>query len=283
MTLIKTTRVKAARKSNKPMKLGKVYLQCDFCQKRFVCRENTKYRVLKQDLHFCSKKCSSKSLSNGGKLRLKTENTMIEKYGKAYFCDTDTFKEQQKEFLLENYGVTNRLQIPENIEKIKQTNLERYGRETYAGSEDHQSKIDHKEIAQKAWATKIKNGTCSKSGPEDFLFDLLVENFGIENVQRQIPMIRQWIDLYVIPLGLYIQVDGVYWHGLNRDIEIIKKQATRQDKKIYKQILRDEKLNNYMKESKMKLFRITDTQIKTWSEEDIMFSILECVVEEMVK
>jgi len=87
--------------------------------------------------------------------------------------------------------------------------------------------------------------------------------------------VKKWIDFYIPSIDLYIQVDGVYWHGINRPKEDIALQKTSQDIKIYKQILRDEKLNQYMKENKFKLLRITDEQINNMSDEAIINYIKE--------
>lgn len=271
MTILKIKQVPAAYK-NKTKR--KIYLRCDWCEKEFICEERYKFRALKQELHFCSRKCVREDRQNGGKLKIKQTKTMIEKYGAPSFFHTDEFKKQQIIQCLEQYGVESRLEAPEILEKIKQTNLAKYGRETYVGSEDHLSKIDHKDIARKAWETKIKNGTCQKSGPEETLNDLLVKIFGQESIKRQIFMIRQWIDFWVAPLSLYIQVDGVYWHGLNRPLKEIKKQKTSQDKNIYEQVLRDRKLNKHMKKNNMKLLRITDEQIKSAPALNILEMIL---------
>ena len=118
--------------------------------------------------------------------------------------------------------------------------------------------------------TKIKNGTCSKSNPEEYLYEILLHFFTESDIQRQVPVIRQWVDFYIKSINLYIQVDGIYWHGLNRDLETIKLGKTTQDKKIYKQILRDEKLNKYIKDNNISLLRITDEELKSFTKEQII-------------
>lgn len=204
-----------------------------------------------------------------GKLRDATVKTQIEKYGSIYI-ETDEFTEKQKSTFLDKYGVESVMSSPEIRKKIEGIFEEKYGRRSFTGSDEHKSKCDFNEIAQKAWATKIKNGSCSKSNPEEKLYSILVNEFGDSNVTRQVPVIKQWVDFHIPTLDLYIQVDGIYWHGLDRDIEIIKQGNTSQDRKIHKQILRDEELNLFMKENKMKLIRITDEQINKTSTEEII-------------
>jgi hypothetical protein len=270
MGLIKVEKVLIVGFKNKFT--NKIHLQCDECGKEYICKLWNKARALNEgQLHFCSRQCLNLANRSDGILRKKTTQVLFDIYGTTSFFDTDEFKRQQEEFCLEKYGVKSRLESMFILEKIKETCLQKYGQETYAGSDDWESKIDRNEIVKKAWLTKIKNGSCSKSGPEEKLNEILVAKFGSDNVQRQVSMLRQWVDFYVLPLNLYIQVDGVYWHGLNRNIEIIKLGKTSQDKKIYKQILRDEKLNKYMKENNMKLIRITDDEIKSLTKEEILY------------
>lgn len=253
-------------------KRRKILLRCDECQKEYYC-QYSKSRALKSKLHFCSKTCSSKSMSNG-KLKQKTHDELRNKYGSSY-VNTDKFKTEREELWLRRYGVKNILKAPAIREKIKQTNLKKYGREVYAGSDDWESKLDRGDIARKSWLTKIANGTCSKSLVEERINNILTTKFGEANVKRQVPLIGQWIDFEILIPNFYLQVDGVYWHGLNRDIDIIKQGTSSQDQKIYKQILRDEKLNEYMKNKNMVLLRITDETINLSSDEEIFKLISE--------
>jgi hypothetical protein len=71
-----------------------------------------------------------------------------------------------------------------------------------------------------------------------------------------------------------VQVDGEYWHGLNRSPEEISLGKTSQDKKIYNQILRDRKLNQYCRDNNINIFRITDVDVKTKKEGEIYADIL---------
>jgi len=252
-------------------KKREIKLKCDECLNVYLCEPRYKNRALKSTLHFCSIDCRKLSSSNG-KLKDKFQNSIKEKYGCSYVELTE-FKENQKTMCFQKYGVKSRLESEEILEKIRKTNLSKYGQETFAGSKEHQSKLDYVQIAEKAWKTKIKNGTCSKSKVEDRIFDILASFYS--KVERQVLMIRQWVDFYIPILNLYIQIDGVYWHGLNRPKEIIALQKTSQDRKIYKQILRDEKLNQYAKNNSIRLLRITDEQINKMSDADILKMIQE--------
>lgn len=267
MTIIK---IEEYTKSKKPN--GKIYkkitLKCDECNIEYECRKDYLHRAIKSELHFCTRKCTNISFKNG-LLKSKSVNSILEKYGSSY-VETDAFKDKVKNICLEKYGVPSALEAKEVLEKIKKTCVEKYGRETFAGSEEHQSKLDYKEISRKGWITKIKKGNCSKSLPEEKMNSILCEEFGTENVERQVFIIRQWVDFYIKSIDVYIQVDGEYWHGLNRPIEVISEQKTSQDVKIYRQIQRDEKLNKYMLDNNMRIIRITDVQLKELSAQDIL-------------
>src|SRR5690606_35609423 len=131
----------------------------------------------------------------------------------------------------------------------------------------------YKEIAKKAWETKIKNGSCSKSKPEEQMYTYLIDMYGVKNVKRQKQLLNQFVDFYITTTNTYIQVDGVYWHGLNRPTNKIKMGKTLQDKKIYKQILRDKDLNEFCRTNNINLIRFTDDEIKSKTKEEIYASI----------
>lgn len=268
MTLIKISFVK-----NNVRKKSVVQLQCDFCGEQYTCRDDTKNRALKQELHFCTKLCSVNAIKNG-KLYDKIKKIQTEKYG-SYFVGTQSFKDEQKQVCMKKYGTESRLEAKEILDKIKQTNIQKYGKEIFAGSQEHIKKLDYVSIAAKAWTTKILNGTCSRSAPEERVNKILTKTFGVSDIIRQQELIGQWIDFYIKSIDTYIQVDGVYWHGLNRKFSEIKLQKTAQDQKIYKQILRDRKLNKYMKKNNMKLVRITDAQVKKMTSEELISIIKE--------
>lgn len=180
----------------------KVILSCDECHKIYEAPSYSKKRATKLKHHFCSRVCSSKSLSDSnGVLR----------------------------------------------NQFKQICLEKYDAECFAASKVGRNKLN----------------------------EVCLEKFGQDNVERQVSVLRQWVDFYIKSIETYIQVDGVYWHGLNRDIEYIKQGNTSQDIKIYKQILRDQKLNEYMQENNLKIVRITDEQVKELSDEKILELIEE--------
>lgn len=269
MTIIKIETQEKIAGNNRKYTKTILYLKCDHCKIEYICPEYNKFRSLKQKHHFCTTICSSNSLKTGI-LREKVEGTLIDKYGIKGYVSAKDFQAKSKKTCIQKYGVDHGMKSDEGKKNFKEACLKKYGKSAFVGSDLWRSKIDFKENAQKAWVTKIRNGSCSKSYIEDRLYQVLCNEFGNEYVQRQVPMIRQWIDFYIKPLNLYLQLDGVYWHGLNRDVDIIRKSNKRQDKKIYKNYLRDQKLNKYMDDKGLKMIRITDKFFTEVSKEDLI-------------
>ncbi len=267
MTYVKSYILSTIGGNNRLYRKEVILLKCDNCGKQYSCDERYKSRAKVSNLHFCCKGCSSQSFTDG-KLKKVTNDSIIMKYD-GYYVTTKQFKEEQKDLCLSLYGVPSRLEASEILSKIEETNIAKYGKPTFAGSDQHVKSLDYKAISVKAWKTKIQNGSCSKSLPEEVMYEYLVDYYGFDNVQRQKRLFNQWIDFYIPITNVYIQVDGVYWHGLNRPVEIIKLQKTSQDKKIYKQILRDEKLNDYCMSNNIKLIRLTDKDLNTKTKEEI--------------
>ena len=54
--------------------------------------------------------------------------------------------------------------------------------------------------------------------------------------------------------------DGVYWHGLNRPIEIIKESLTPRDHTIYRTWERDRLQEKWFYDHDLKLIRVTDLE-----------------------
>lgn len=249
----------------------KLRLICDECNEEFVCPDNTKTRALKKSTHFCSRDCTKKSMSDGV-IKKNIEKTNMQKYGHKAFTGTKEFREVFEANCIDKYGVKSHLEVPAILEKIKKTNVDRYGRPTFAGSSAHVSMMDFHDIAVKAWKTKLQRNKTKNisSKQEEYMYDLLCDEFGPSNVTRGKRLIRQFVDFYVRNIDTYVQVDGVYWHGLNRPVSEIKKFGTRQDEKIYRQILRDNKLHNYCYQNDIRLVRITDEECDSLSKSKLL-------------
>lgn len=97
---------------------------------------------------------------------------------------------------------------------------------------------------------KVKNKYIS--GPETRLIDFLREHFPL--IKTQVRLHDQRIDAYIPECDVYIQLDGVYWHGLDEKLE--------RPNAVIRKMRKDMLLNGMFIGSKRgpKLFRITDKQ-----------------------
>jgi very-short-patch-repair endonuclease len=122
---------------------------------------------------------------------------------------------------------------------------------------------------QKRHQTMKLHGSYKKSSTEDMLYVALCNAYGIDEVQRQVPVLgTRWaIDFYVKSIDTYIQLDGVYWHGLDRPIEVIAEHRTKRDVQIHRKWLTDREQDKWFEERGMKLVRITDRQFVQEQEE----------------
>lgn len=184
--------------------------------------------------------------------RIKAHNTMNKRYGNHY-TKTNQFKInirnkwnektslekseidlRRKETKLHKYKNSNY----NNISKAKMTKLERYNNENYnnslksratnlikRGVEFYSQSKEYKDLYKdKEWVEKrnkkhyetlIKNNTYKKpSKPEDKVYNILIEKFGINNICR--PFRNQLYpfkcDFYIKPLDLYIECHFSQFH-----------------------------------------------------------------------
>jgi hypothetical protein len=135
--------------------------------------------------------------------------------------------------------------------KIKLTNLKRYGVTCSC-------QID--------WVRKLASNSISKVEKE---FEIqLKELFPDLETQKKIcydlENNKYWfIDFYIPSKDTYIQLDGIYWHGLNEFyIEFTNNNSSKHKKLRLLNFIKDKKQNRYFEENDLKLLRYTDTQVK---------------------
>lgn len=174
-------------------------------------------------------------------VREKIEATSMARYGVPYYWQSEDGRIRLKELL----------NSEEVIEKTRQTNLERYGCETWQGSKAGREKLASKEVRDKTeqtnyerygaktWsnsdegkrimsniiksddvqnkmiATKMEHGTINDSQPERDAYDLLVQKFGEDDVLPQYRSDRYpyKCDFYIKSLDVFMELN-IYWmHG----------------------------------------------------------------------
>lgn len=243
-------------------KMKKIMIcECDACHTIF---ELTPFRKLIQEsrrLTFCSKECVYESSKAGGKLRIKKDDALNEKFGSHPFANKD-IQQQRREMWLKKYGVDHPWKSTEFREKnVKQRMLELYGVENPAKDKKFMKHVNYTESRRKQFETMKKNGQVPKqSKTETQFFDLLVNYFGFENVKRHV-LINQWpIDFWIKHLDLFIQFDGVYWHGLDRPLGVLQESQNLRDAAILRKYHTDIQQNEWFKLNNKKLIRISDRE-----------------------
>lgn len=116
------------------------------------------------------------------------------------------------------------------------------------------------EVKEKMYITAKKNNSFGKSNIETELYQILKTAFG--DVERHIAVNELVVDFYIKSLDIYLQLDGEYWHGIDRDLDVIKSSMVPRDQAIYKTYLRDVNQNNWFKNNGLVLLRITDKHMK---------------------
>ena len=238
----------------------------------------------------CFEKYGVTSVNKLNCIKEKIKQTNINKFGTEFAFQNEEIKVKIKNALNKKYGVSTPIHSKEIMQKIKDTNTKKYGTEYAFQSEIIKSKIlqsniekygvaypmQNEEVLKKSHQTKKKTGAYKKhtSNVEDRLFEFLKTKYGKENVEQG-KSLNKWImDIYIKSLDLYINLDGEYWHGLDRPIEVIKASETKRDNLIYKVYLRGINLRQFFKENNMKLVIITD--------KEYIYAEKQCQIDELI-
>jgi G:T-mismatch repair DNA endonuclease (very short patch repair protein) len=106
-------------------------------------------------------------------------------------------------------------------------------------------------------------------------YNLLCEIYGAQDVERWKSYHGWSFDFYIQSLDVYVQFDGVYWHGLDRPIEEIANSMNESDKGIYKKWKRDRKQDEWFDANSMKLVRIIECEFKSFKSNDDKKTLIE--------
>lgn len=212
------------------MKNSSAYIDvlCDMCKEEIIHIKYAGYNKAMDETGSCvCRQCSY----------IKTQQTLIARYGDLYI-NTEEFKEKQKRIFLEKYGVDNPFaskeirekinksnlekygyanigQVPEFKEKMKATLMERYGVDSPSKSEEVKEKIRNTnlerygvpsvmqcpEIREKVNRTLCENGNQRASRQQIYLNSL----YGGE---LNYPIRRYAVDICFPKEKLYIEYDG---------------------------------------------------------------------------
>lgn len=202
------------------------------------------------------------NVSQNMNVRKKIMHTCMEKYGVENVLASKEIREKARTTLQNNYNVDAPQQSNEIQERTKQTNIERYGVLNTLQLSYARERCNSKESHRKRHETMKRKGTYRKSKPEDKLYALLCEWFSCDDVERQVSVHKWPIDFYVKSIDTYFQLDGVYWHGLNRPIEVIAELKSKRDVSIMNKWKTDREQDQWFKIHGLNLVRVTDLQLR---------------------
>lgn len=170
-------------------------------------------------------------------VRIKISKTVESKYGVHNFVQSDVFKAKAAETHMLLRGVSHHSQTKEFKENI-----------------------DWHKAAKKRHATMKAHGQYATSRSEEKFYLFLCDAFGEKNVVRNALVGSSMIDFYVSSCDVYVQFDGVYWHGLDRPLEEITQFKHPRDKIIFDTVLRDAKQVDTFASLGLRLVRVTDKE-----------------------
>lgn len=216
----------------------KYNLKCDFCEKHFEKLALTQ----KSNLHFCSRSCAMQSPKTWKKreqscvekfgtttnmlvpsVRQKKENTMLARYGEKAYTSTQEFKSKREKTWMKNFGVAhpwmdvdfhNQSMIASA--KIKEENANSY------------------------WISK----------PELDLVHRLGKFFAVEQQKA----LNEWnFDVFLPEVDIFIQLDGVHWHGHTKSEKELQRWPS-----IQKKVIIDRAQNEFFLQNSLRLYRVSD-------------------------
>lgn len=206
---------------------------------------------------------------------------MLEKYGVEFSVQRSDVIEKRKQTLKKEYGTTNLYEVPEIREKIKSTVLKNTGYDSYFKVPD---------VRIKAYGELLNNSKTGTSKMEDNLCNYLAE-LGVDDVIQQYysDEYPYPCDFYLPSLNMYIEYQGSQYHNgksylgtkddiaeLNSLIEKDKEYCSKNNLKIsqYANIAKkwsdiDCRKREYAKEHNLKFLEVYSCN----SKEDLLFQI----------
>ena len=222
--------------------------KCDQCGTEYEVDDRLNY-VLSKAHHFCTRKCQGLARRSGGCLNYIYDMAWIAE-------DRPETVEKIKQTKLEKYGPLGSDARKEIAAKSLQTKFKLYGGNTW-DSPILRGKLDYPEMARKRHETMKASGAYKTSKEEDEFFEFL-QQFG--RVERGVVVNKVWpIDFYLPDKEVYVQFDGVYWHGLDRPLKVIAEHRTARDVVIHKKWQTDREQERWFREAGKTLIRVPST------------------------
>lgn len=209
------------------------------CLKRYGVTSTLKLKsVHEKSKQTCLKKYGVEYALQSNIVKEKSKQTCLKHYGTEYNFQSPIIKDKIKQTCLEKYGVEYAAQCKEIREKQAKTNLEKYGTENVFGSDYFKKgyyilksqnsnknlfntnhfkqivKIKQKEIQEKRDNTKRKNHTFNTSKPEDNCYNILINKYSVDDIERQYKsdLYPYQCDFYIKSIDTYIECNFHWTH-----------------------------------------------------------------------
>lgn len=223
--------------------------ECDSCHRQLTVQKRKS--ILEKETHTC-RACHAKNVSILGGL------ATSKKQGKEHYRKLGIKRGTQSIF----DGTLERAR-KRSVETGAQSKAGKIGGKKTFESGKLQFAVEASktpEAKKKAFETKKARGLLKSSKLELKFRDSLYEMFG-NVVDHHVMIDRYHCDFLIKDRNLYVQFDGVYWHGLDRPYEQL-------DLRIKRKYDIDRELDDYAKRSEIRLVRITDIQFLSgmWKE-----------------
>lgn len=246
-------------------------LTCDNCGSSYERKINNEFwnRVV----HFCKRTCFSAGIKVGGAADNARKRTCLKRFGVEHpmLDATNDYHKRRDATMMSRYGNVCPTKSDIVKSKTKATCQDRFGVPYPMMNTDVKTKMvesllknDMQEIAVKRFETMKRNNSFQKSRAEDHMYALLTSQFSHDDVERnKRPVGTAWpIDFYVKSINTWIQVDGVYWHGLDGQLDNhrLTMDVDKRSKIIVYKWETDRKQERWFAEHNMKLIRVTDKE-----------------------
>lgn len=206
---------------------------------------NENYNNLAQAQKTCLKKYGAKNPFQVDGFKDKAVDTKITRYNDPHYVNHD----QAKKTCLEKYGVEFTLQVKEFREKAKATCKKHFGVEYPMQSKEIQAKYNFKELSNKVFETKKKNGTTNSSNIQQWFTNELQSIYGKENIETEYNLDSRYpyhCDVYIKSIDQFIELNIFFTHGKHpykadnpEDIKLLSKwQTLSTTSKFYKNAIR---------------------------------------------
>lgn len=228
------------------------------------------------------KKIEETTLKNHNVKCILTLPEIQEKAQKIIQENIEEVNQKREKTCFKNLGVTNPSFSDEVNEKRRETCNEKWGVDYYFQSGEFRNSIDWSEVWQKQHETKKRTGVYASlsSKDENRFYEWLKQNYYDFIIERWIIMFEQKeIDFKLTKddIVIYIEFDGIFWHGLDKsliDIAILSENSDLHYKR-YNKYFEDRKLDKIFKEKELKLVRITDKEFKKCEKDNNYELIIE--------